>query len=641
MAMAVHQKDSANLQAYPKEETTVITPDGQEIIIPIKGVTSAQYGAALLDAVKPWEREAALDRIKDGLLTREGGGRAPLRADGKGVQWDSYDILFKEDELKDANGQYDQARMNEAMAVVKEWATKSELPGREGARMAVLQDWHFDGNTPHIRVDLHRIPYPTPNTCLPMTRGNPASDANKDLEALYNKLNAAGFQAQAPASAQSLADAASIADGSTQPVAPRQQYSLIDRAPADENVLHAQLSAARTRQEMATKEIEQLEGVLAAKQQFDALKVEKERLETKVSDLEITLEKSVTENTGLKQELDLSMHEIDKLKEINAQNLQQIGFYRETISEKEAGLKTLGDEYDMLYDEHTELQDKHSKLETAYNDLVSDFSELKDKNTNLETRFEAEVGEKARIQTELEKVTSEKAALEEQFNAVVEKLETAQETVRTIENVVMRTAANAGYEYTTIEETVKNLGEALKDQRLEVVKLNEMVETKQAEILQKEIQIEGLTKDLGTANANVAEMTKLTTRQSEQLEKQSATIESMMEKFNGMMGKTQELQKTNENLLNQMSSLMETNKYLTGRLAEIGEIGELDYAIKQDQKQASVPPVADPAKPAEFDEGATITKPGGMTEEKFEESLNRMDKKLNVNPPESDTPKQK
>lgn len=233
MATPYFQQQSAAYNLYQKQALHVFTPDGQNYVVSAAGTPYAEYLIEVQDHLMHFEMEALLaqrDSLHDALvrryvlqqfgaagdprfagadldsvtaeLKRRGIAATPLktalraamsrvngelkeiwpiRESGRSLQYTSYDLVFSREEAGKAPHRQ---KIWEAVAA---WARESRLIGKEGARLATVQDWDDLGDAWAIRVDLHHYPRPDLESCRPITLLDGA-ERNKDLEVLRKGL---------------------------------------------------------------------------------------------------------------------------------------------------------------------------------------------------------------------------------------------------------------------------------------------------------------------------------------------------------------------------------------------------------------------------------------------------------------------
>ena len=109
----------------------------------------------------------------------------PIRESGRTLQYLTYDIVFAMDEVKTAD------RRQKIWDDVAAWACVCKLPGKEGARLATVQDWDESNNHYSIRVDIHRYPRPDLDSCRAITLLDVA-ERKRDFDILRQSLAHSG-----------------------------------------------------------------------------------------------------------------------------------------------------------------------------------------------------------------------------------------------------------------------------------------------------------------------------------------------------------------------------------------------------------------------------------------------------------------
>ncbi|MBS4099170.1 MAG: hypothetical protein KGZ83_20355 [Sulfuricella sp.] len=233
MATPYFQQQSAAYNLYQKQNLHVFTPDGEQYVVSAAGKAYADYLIEVQDHLMHFEVEALLaqrDSLHDALVRRyvlqnfgaagdprfagadlesvaaelkrrgiaatplkiamrEATSRVnseikeiwPIRESGRSLQYSSYDIVFSDEEAGKAPQRH---KLWDALAA---WARESRLPGKEGARLATVQEWDDLGDAWAIRVDIHHYPRPDLESCRPITLLDNA-ERNKDIEHLRKAL---------------------------------------------------------------------------------------------------------------------------------------------------------------------------------------------------------------------------------------------------------------------------------------------------------------------------------------------------------------------------------------------------------------------------------------------------------------------
>lgn len=239
MGIPFFQQQSAAYNTHQKNRLHLFTPDGRHYQVDPGGKSYADYADEVQEYLVPFEVEALLaqrDSLRDALTRRYliqhfglGGDEHfagmdmdnvtaelqqrsitpgaiksalrstaarvtaeikdtwPIRESGRNLQYTSYDIVFSAIEVKTP------AKRQKIWDVVAAWASASKLPGKEGARLATVQEWdERDGNAA-IRVDLHHYPRPDLDSCRAITLLD-APERNKDLDILRKALARIGVE---------------------------------------------------------------------------------------------------------------------------------------------------------------------------------------------------------------------------------------------------------------------------------------------------------------------------------------------------------------------------------------------------------------------------------------------------------------
>lgn len=239
MATPYFQQQSAAYNLYQKQALHVFTPDGQDYVVSAAGKAYAEFVIEIQDHLMHFEMEAMLaqrDSLHDALVRRHvlqqfgaaGDPRFagadldsvsaelkrrgiaattlktairvgiskvnselkeiwPIRESGRSLQYTSYDLVFSHEEAGKA------PHRQKVWDTVAAWARESRLPGKEGARLATVQEWDDLGDAWAIRVDLHHYPRPDLESCRPITLLDSA-ERNKDLEVLRKALARVGVE---------------------------------------------------------------------------------------------------------------------------------------------------------------------------------------------------------------------------------------------------------------------------------------------------------------------------------------------------------------------------------------------------------------------------------------------------------------
>lgn len=239
MATPYFQQQSAAYNLYQNQTLHVFTPDGQDYMVIAAGKAHAEFVIEVQDHLMHFEVEAMLaqrDSLHDALVRRHvlqqfgaaGDPRFagadidsvsaelkrrgisatalktalrtatskvngelkeiwPIRESARSLQYTSYDLVFSREEVAKP------AQRSKIWDVVAEWARESRLPGKEGARLATVQEWDDLGDAYGVRVDLHHYPRPDLESCRPITLLD-AAERNRDLEALRKSLARLGVE---------------------------------------------------------------------------------------------------------------------------------------------------------------------------------------------------------------------------------------------------------------------------------------------------------------------------------------------------------------------------------------------------------------------------------------------------------------
>jgi hypothetical protein len=239
MGTPYFQQQSAAYTLCQKQELHLFTPDGQRHRVSPSGKSAADYANEVQDHLVQFEVESLLaqrDSLRDALarryllqnfgvageacfagadldsvlaeLKRRGLAPTPLknalrtalsranseikdvwpiRESGRNLQYTSYDLTFTLEELATP------AKRQKIWNIVADWAVKCRLPGKEGARLATVQDWEELEDGWALRVDLHHYPRPDMESCRPIALLD-ATERNKDMEILRKALARAGVE---------------------------------------------------------------------------------------------------------------------------------------------------------------------------------------------------------------------------------------------------------------------------------------------------------------------------------------------------------------------------------------------------------------------------------------------------------------
>jgi len=239
MGTPYFQQQSAAYNLYQKHNLHIFTPDGQRFLINAGGKSFADYAAEVQDYLVQFEVESLLaqrDSLRDALARRylaqhfgvTGDARFsgidldttlaelklrglaptpiksalrtalsranseikevwPIRENGRNLQYTSYDLVFAAEELPTP------AKRQKIWDAIAAWAAKSRLPGKEGARLATVQEWDDLGDGFSVRVDLHHYPRPDLESCGTIALLD-ATERNKDLEQLRKALAKIGAE---------------------------------------------------------------------------------------------------------------------------------------------------------------------------------------------------------------------------------------------------------------------------------------------------------------------------------------------------------------------------------------------------------------------------------------------------------------
>lgn len=427
MALIVHQHEGSDFNYYNKQDITIIDPRGNETVVTVGGKTSAVYKAQIDQIIQPWEKASLLQQKNAGLIDSR------IRERGF-LEWDSYDILFDPSEVAT------QEQRDLAMGAVKEWAMNSEIPGKEGKRLAAIQEWHDDGNTPHIRVDVHRAPWADEKTVNNFTNTS-SGEKNNDRSNLVNKLEAVGFitqiagpnananvnrssYQQQPFSQNTPPQNTQQTPPSNTPQNPQQQttstpntqqattqnapqqpsgnnqripFNLMNRPPAGYKEIFDQLQARKEEQARINGEVDFLERTVSALQTHQAVVTENGDLKTQVDDL--TIEKAQLEQALNDANIIITNKEIEnqRLDTEKSDLIVKNGELQNNIVELNSSLETLNAEYETINEE----------LTTANSSIVE-----------LKTLHEADQETIAQLQRELEALRSNNVVLAQEKDAI-------------------------------------------------------------------------------------------------------------------------------------------------------------------------------------------------------------------------------
>jgi hypothetical protein len=239
MGTPYFQQQSAAYNLCQRQSLHIFTPDGQRYLVSAGGKSYLDYATEVQDYLMQFEVESLLaqrDSLRDALTRRylmqrfgaAGDARFagadldsvvaelkrrglaptpiksalrtslsranseikdvwPIRESGRNLQYTSYDMVFAAEELRTP------AKRQKIWDTVAAWAGVSKLPGKEGARLATLQEWDDIGDGYSIRVDLHHYPRPDPDSCSAIALLD-ATERNKDIDMLRKSLAKIGVE---------------------------------------------------------------------------------------------------------------------------------------------------------------------------------------------------------------------------------------------------------------------------------------------------------------------------------------------------------------------------------------------------------------------------------------------------------------
>lgn len=239
MGIPFFQQQSAAYNIHQKQNLHIFTPDGRRYQVNADDKSYAAYADEVREHLIPFEVEAMLaqrDSLRTALTRRYltqhfgVGGDAlfagmelddvsaelkqrgiaaaaiksalrnattraagetkdtwPIRETGHSLQYTSYDLVFAEEEAGTP------AKRQKIWDAIAAWARASKLPGKEGARLAGVQDWDEAGDGHAVRVDLHHYPRPDLDSCRAITLLD-AGERNKDLDILRKALARIGVE---------------------------------------------------------------------------------------------------------------------------------------------------------------------------------------------------------------------------------------------------------------------------------------------------------------------------------------------------------------------------------------------------------------------------------------------------------------
>ncbi len=340
MGTPYFQQQSAAYPLCQKQELHLFTPDGQRHSVSPSGKVAADYANEVQDHLVQFEVESLLaqrDSLRDALarryllqhfsvagepsfvgadldsvlaeLKRRGLAPTPLknalrgalsranseikdvwpiRESGRNLQYTSYDLAFSTEELATPT------KRQKIWNIVADWAAKCRLPGKEGARLATVQDWEELEEGWALRVDLHHYPRPDMESCRPIALLD-ATERNKDMEILRKALARAGIELgeiavkpYAVPQNQAPQDPLPPPVAAAAPPPPRHAAAIVgaleavrgerDRMEQQLQRLGAALADGETRQQQAAR--------------IDALEQEKFALEAMLKDITATLDHS-------------------------------------------------------------------------------------------------------------------------------------------------------------------------------------------------------------------------------------------------------------------------------------------------------------------------------------------------------------
>lgn len=338
MGIPFFQQQSAAYNAHLKHNLSILTPDGRRYLIDVSGKSYDAYAEEVQDYLAPFEVEVLLaqrDSLRDALarryliqhfgftgeahfagmemdsvidelkqrgialttiksamrssVTRIAGeikNAWPIRESGRNLQYTGYDIVFTSDEADTAD------KRKNIWETVAAWAGRCSLPGKEGARLATLQDWDEVGDSLTIRVELHHYPRPDLDSCRPITLLD-AGERNKDMDILRQTLAQEGVELDEIAVNTHAAPHSSLESGI------RNQESVLSTQPSPfsfqppvrpESTLSDTLSAVRVERDRLTQQLELLSEALADSEERQRQAQHIEFLETLLSDIAGTLD---------------------------------------------------------------------------------------------------------------------------------------------------------------------------------------------------------------------------------------------------------------------------------------------------------------------------------------------------------------
>lgn len=339
MGIPFFQQQSAAYNTHLKHNLTIFTPDGRRYPIEAKGKSYEAYAEEVQEYLAPFEVDVLLaqrDSLRDALARRYLiqhfglGGDAhfagmemenvveelklrdiapsaiksatrgtvmrvtgdlketwPIRESGRNLQYTSYDIVFTEEEANTA------AKRQPIWDTVAAWASASKLPGKEGARLATVQDWDAFGGNHAIRVDLHHYPRPNLDSCRAITLLD-AAERNKDMEVLRLALAELGVElGEIAVNAHVVAHCAPHAAPVSEP-APALPPSTPPCPPAPirkESTLTDTLTAVRVERDHLTRQLGLLSEALEDSEERQRQAHHIESLELLLSDIAGTLDK--------------------------------------------------------------------------------------------------------------------------------------------------------------------------------------------------------------------------------------------------------------------------------------------------------------------------------------------------------------
>ncbi len=418
MGTPYFQQQSAAYNLYQKQNLHIFTPDGQRYLVGAGGKSYADYATEVQDHLVQFEVESLLaqrDSLRNALARRyliqhfgvAGDARFsgidldtavaelkrrglaptpvknalraalsranseikdvwPIRESGRNLQYTSYDLVFSADEIPTPS------RRQKIWDAVAAWASQSRLPGKEGARLATVQEWDDIGDGYALRVDLHHYPRPDLESCRAITLLD-ATERNKDLEIVRKALAKAG---------------AELAELAVKPYAVPQNTPLHDAAPPPPKAPPAAaiaetLGAVRIERDRLEQQLRLLTEALTDSEErqkqarrIDALEEEKTALENMLNGMTASLDRASWpdrpadwENTAPPEKVRLAVQAFEQRQTALAAAQAQLAATREKLGMAAAAVQKLKPALEQLEEKKRALEQSEKALQTAQSEL--------------------------------------------------------------------------------------------------------------------------------------------------------------------------------------------------------------------------------------------------------------------------------